>query len=203
VNRDEKVASVAELHERFSKASVAIVASNLGLTAAQARALRRTVRAAGGEFKVAKHTLGKIAMKETPYAKCESLLVGPRGLVFGYSRSGRRRQGPGRLRRAERQAADRRRRRRGAAHRGRRGEGILQMPSLPALQARIVSQALSPGSRIASSLQAPAQRIAGVVQGADHQARGRGRRLSAARRNITRKRNGGHMSESARDWSNE
>ena len=38
------------------------------------------------------------------------------------------------------------------------------MPALPALQARIARQALSPGARIASSLQAPAQRIAGAVE---------------------------------------
>ena len=84
MNREEKVASVAELHERFSRASVALVASNLGLTAAESRLLRRTLRGAGGELKVAKHTLTKRAMQETRYANCGSLLRGPRGLVFGY-----------------------------------------------------------------------------------------------------------------------
>ena len=164
MNRDEKVASVAELHERFSKASVALVASNLGLTAAEARALRRTVRAAGGEFKVAKHTLGKIAMKETPYAKCDSLLVGPRGLVFGYT-------DPVAVAKALVDFAEQNAKLQidGGAVEGQliAADGVKafsKMPSLPALQARIVSQALSPGSRIASSLQAPAQRIAGVVK---------------------------------------
>jgi len=164
VNRDEKVASVAELHERFSKASVALVASNLGLTAAQARALRRTVRAAGGEFKVAKHTLGKIAMQETPYAKCESLIDGPRGLVFGYS-------DPVAVAKALVDFAEQNAKLQidGGAVEGQliAPDGVKafsRMPALPALQARIVSQALSPGSRIAASLQAPAQRIAGVVK---------------------------------------
>ena len=84
MNRDEKATEVAELRERFRKASVALVAANLGLTAAQARSLRRTLRAAGGELKVAKHTLSKIAMQETSYARCDSLLRGPRGLVSAW-----------------------------------------------------------------------------------------------------------------------
>lgn len=164
MNRDEKVASVAELHERFSKASVALVASNLGLTAAEARALRRTVRAAGGEFKVAKHTLGKIAMQETRYAQCGSLLVGPRGLVFGYT-------DPVAVAKALVDFAEQHAKLQidGGAVEGQLipADGVkslAKMPALPALQARIATMALSPGSRIASSVQAPAQRIAGAVK---------------------------------------
>ena len=164
MNRDEKAASVAELRERFNKASVALVASNLGLTAAEARALRRTVRAAGGEFKVAKHTLGKIAMQETRYAQCGSLLVGPRGLVFGYT-------DPVAVAKALVDFADAHAKLQidGGAVEGQviPADGVkalAKMPALPALQARIARQALSPGSRIASSLQSPAQRIAGAVK---------------------------------------
>ncbi|MBX3025364.1 50S ribosomal protein L10 [bacterium] len=164
MNRDEKVASVAELHERFSRASVALVASNLGLTAAESRALRRTLRAAGGELKVAKHTLGKIAMQETRYAQCGSLLVGPRGLVFGYT-------DPVAVAKALVDFAEQHAKLQidGGAVEGQiiPSDGVkalARMPALPALQARIARQALSPGSRIASSVQAPAQRIAGAIE---------------------------------------
>lgn len=164
MNRDEKVASVAELHERFSKASVALVASNLGLTAGEARALRRTVRAAGGEFKVAKHTLGKIAMRETRYAECGSLLVGPRGLVFGYT-------DPVAVAKALVDFAETHAKLQidGGAVEGQliKADGVkalARMPGLPDLQARVARQALSPGSRLASSVRAPAQRIAGAVK---------------------------------------
>jgi len=163
VTRDEKVASVAELHERFSKASVALVAANLGLTAAQSRALRRTLRAAGGELKVAKHTLSKIAMRETAYANCDGILRGPRGLVFGYA-------DPVAVAKALVDFAEANPKLQidGGAVEGQvlKAEQVKQfatMPSLSALQARIVSQALSPGQRLAGSLQAPGQRLAGAI----------------------------------------
>jgi len=163
VNREEKVTSVAELHERFSRASVALVASNLGLTAAQSRALRRTLRAAGGELKVAKHTLTKIAMQETAYARCESILRGPRGLVFGYG-------DPIAVAKALVDFAEQNAKLQidGGAVEGQliqpeQVKALAKMPGLSSLQARVARQALSPGTRLAGSIQTPARRIAGAV----------------------------------------
>lgn len=163
MNREEKVTSVAELHERFSRASVALVASNLGLTAAQSRALRRTLRAAGGELKVAKHTLTKIAMQETAYARCESILRGPRGLVFGYG-------DPIAVAKALVDFAEQNAKLQidGGAVEGQliqpeQVKALAKMPGLSSLQARVARQALSPGTRLAGSIQTPARRIAGAV----------------------------------------
>lgn len=163
MNREQKTASVAELHERFSKASVALVAANLGLTAAQSRALRRTLRAAGGELKVAKHTLGKLAMRDTAYAKCDTILRGPRGLVFGYT-------DPVAVAKALVDFAEANPKLQidGGAVEGQliapdQVKQLAKMPALPALQARIVRQALSPGMRVAGSIQSPARRIAGAI----------------------------------------
>jgi len=163
VTRDEKVASVAELHDRFNKASVALVAANLGLTAAESRALRRTLRAAGGELKIAKHTLSKIAIRDTAYANCDGILRGPRGLVFGYA-------DPVVLAKALVDFADQHVKLQidGGAVEGQviRPEQVRQlasMPGLASLQARVVTQALSPGMRVAGSVQAPARRLAGAI----------------------------------------
>jgi large subunit ribosomal protein L10 len=163
VNREEKTTSVAELRERFSKASVALVAANLGLTAAESRALRRTLRGAGGELKVAKHTLTKIAMQETRYADCGSLLRGPRGLVFGYDN-------PVAVAKALVDFADTHAKLQidGGAVEGQiikpeQVKALAAMPGLPALQARVVRQALSPGGRVAGALRSPATRIAGAI----------------------------------------
>jgi large subunit ribosomal protein L10 len=163
VNRDEKTASVAELRERFSKASVALVAANLGLTAAESRALRRTLRGAGGELKVAKHTLTKIAMQGTRYADCSSLLRGPRGLVFGYDN-------PVAVAKALVDFADAHAKLQidGGAVEGQiikpaQVKALAAMPGLPALQARVARQALAPGSRVAAVLRSPAARIAGAI----------------------------------------
>jgi large subunit ribosomal protein L10 len=163
VNREEKSASVAELRERFSRASVAIVAANLGLTAAQSRTLRRTLRGAGGELKVAKHTLTKIAMQETRYANCGSLLRGPRGLVFGYDN-------PVAVAKALVDFAETHAKLQidGGAVEGQiikpeQVKALAAMPGLPALQARVARQALSPSRRLASVVQSPARRIAGAI----------------------------------------
>jgi len=163
VNRDEKVTSVAELRERFSRASVALVAANLGLTAAESRALRRSLRGAGGELKVAKHTLSKIAMQETRYADCGSMLRGPRGLVFGYDN-------PVAVAKALVDFAEQHNKLQidGGAIEGQlikseQVKALASMPGLGALQARVARQALTPGRRVAAVVQSPARRIAGAI----------------------------------------
>ncbi len=85
MNREEKGTMVSELQESFSKAQVALVASPQGLTVAEVTRLRRELRKVGGEFKVAKNTLARLAVKETAYAPITDLLQGPNGFVFGYS----------------------------------------------------------------------------------------------------------------------
>lgn len=165
MNREEKVTSVAELRERFTRASVALVAANLGLTAAESRALRRTLRGAGGELKVAKHTLTKIAMQETRYANCGTLLRGPRGLVFGYD-------DPIAVAKALVDFAAQHQKLQidGGAIEGQiiqpeQVKALASMPGLPSLQARVARQALAPGRRLAAAVQTPARRIAGAISG--------------------------------------
>jgi len=85
VNREEKTANIAELRDRFARASVTIVAESKGLTVAKTRELRRAIRAAGGEFKIAKNTLARLALQETAFKKLGDLLRGPTGIVFGYA----------------------------------------------------------------------------------------------------------------------
>lgn len=163
MNREEKVASVAELRERFRRASVALVAANLGLSAAESRALRRTLRGAGGEIKVAKHTLSKIAMQETRYANCGALLRGPRGIVFGYD-------DPVAVAKALVDFAAQHQKLQidGGAVEGQiikpeQVKALASMPALPSLQARVARQALAPGRRVAAAVQSPARRIAGAI----------------------------------------
>ncbi|HVO26038.1 MAG TPA: 50S ribosomal protein L10 [Candidatus Margulisiibacteriota bacterium] len=85
MNREEKAANVAALHERFKQAKVTLLATSQGLSVAKVQQLRRAVKQAGGEYKVAKNTFARRALKETAYAKLEALLEGPTGLVFGYA----------------------------------------------------------------------------------------------------------------------
>ena len=85
MNRDEKTTAVNELRERVTRATVTLLATSQGLSVAKMQQLRRAVRRAGGEVKVAKNTLARRALKDTAAAKLESFLQGPTGLVFGYA----------------------------------------------------------------------------------------------------------------------
>lgn len=85
MNREEKAANVAALHERFKQAKVTLLATSQGLSVAKVQQLRRAVKQAGGEYKVAKNSFARRALKETAYGKLEALLEGPTGLVFGYA----------------------------------------------------------------------------------------------------------------------
>jgi large subunit ribosomal protein L10 len=85
VNREEKATNVAALHDRFKQATVTLVANSTGLPVAKLQQLRRALKQAGGEYKVAKNTFARRALKDTAYEKLESLFEGPTGLVFGYA----------------------------------------------------------------------------------------------------------------------
>lgn len=56
ISRDKKEAIVAELKDKFSRASIVVVAQSPGLTVSAADDLRRKIREAGADYKVAKNT---------------------------------------------------------------------------------------------------------------------------------------------------
>lgn len=163
MTRDEKVAAVSELHERFGKASLAVLATNRGLSVEQATRLRRTLRAANGEFKVAKLTLVRRALSETRYGGLEAFLEGPRGMVFGYA-------DPVAVAKALVEFAEQNDKLQieGGAVEGQviaaaQVKALATMPPLDVVRGRAIRQALGPGRRAASSIMGPARRIAGAV----------------------------------------
>jgi large subunit ribosomal protein L10 len=84
MNKENKSAVVAELAERFGRATMALVSEYSGLNAAETTDLRRRVRASAGEVRVAKNTLVRLAIKDTPFAELDRALGGPVVLVFCY-----------------------------------------------------------------------------------------------------------------------
>ena len=164
MNREEKATQIVELRERFAKASVALVTSNLGLTVDQSTRLRRAVKAVGGECKVSKHTLTKLALDGGQYSALTEFLVGPRSLVFGY-------EDPVAVAKALVDFAQQNNKLQvdGGAVEGEvlsaaEVKGLAAMPDLPTLQGRIVMQAMGPGARLASAIGSPATRIAGAIE---------------------------------------
>lgn len=80
--RPEKVAAVAEVRERFASSSAALLTEYRGLKVKDLAALRTTIRDAGGEYKIYKNTLVRLATKELELDGVEDLLVGPTAIAF-------------------------------------------------------------------------------------------------------------------------
>jgi large subunit ribosomal protein L10 len=83
MDRETKATNVASLRERFERASLAILTEYRGLAAGELDSLRREVRAAQGEYRVAKNTLTRRALAETDARDLAPLLSGPTAVVFG------------------------------------------------------------------------------------------------------------------------
>ena len=84
MNKQQKGAEVEELAQRFKRASMALVSEYKGITAAEATELRRRLRAVRGELRVAKNTLVRRAIKDTPFAALEGNLGGPVGVILSF-----------------------------------------------------------------------------------------------------------------------
>ncbi len=79
--RPDKAAAVAELTENFRNSNAAVLTEYRGLTVAQLKTLRRSLRG-NAEYFVVKNTLTKIAAKEAGVDAFDSLLQGPSAIAF-------------------------------------------------------------------------------------------------------------------------
>jgi large subunit ribosomal protein L10 len=79
--RPEKVAVVDEVRERFSGSSGALLTEYRGLTVAQMATLRRSLREAGGTYKIYKNTLVRFAARDLGL-ELDELLTGPTAIAF-------------------------------------------------------------------------------------------------------------------------
>ncbi|MDH3250564.1 MAG: 50S ribosomal protein L10 [Acidimicrobiia bacterium] len=79
--RPEKVQAVEEIKERLEQSRATFLTEYRGLSVSQQQKLRRSLRAAGADFKVVKMTLAKLAAEELGLEIAEEL-VGPTALAF-------------------------------------------------------------------------------------------------------------------------
>ncbi|MEN2994602.1 MAG: 50S ribosomal protein L10 [Thermodesulfovibrio sp.] len=83
--KETKKKRVEELAEKISKSKAFILTDFQGLTVAEISELRQAMKDSGGEYKVCKNTLFKIALEGAPFKEqLESFLKGCTGVVFGY-----------------------------------------------------------------------------------------------------------------------
>lgn len=83
-NRSEKEQVVSELHEKFAKARVAIVAEPKKIDVATITQLRKRFREQKVEYRIVKNTLAKRAVKGTEAEILDALFEGPTALIVGY-----------------------------------------------------------------------------------------------------------------------
>jgi len=79
--RPDKVAVVDEVREKFDAADGALLTEYRGLDVPGLAELRKELRAAGGEYKIYKNTLVRIAARERGY-ELDELLTGPTAIAF-------------------------------------------------------------------------------------------------------------------------
>jgi large subunit ribosomal protein L10 len=80
--RADKVAVVEEVRERLGGVSASVVTEYRGLSVSDLAELRQSLTAAGGEYKVFKNTLVRLAVADTEYQPLEGLLTGPTAIAF-------------------------------------------------------------------------------------------------------------------------
>ena len=82
MDRAAKEALVASLHGALKSTGVIVVAHYAGLSVAQMSDYRNRMREAGGQVKVAKNRLAKIALQGTDVVGIADLMTGPTCLAF-------------------------------------------------------------------------------------------------------------------------
>jgi len=80
--RPEKVAVVDEVRGRLAGAEATILTEYRGLTVAELAQLRQALAAVGGDYKVYKNTLVKLAVADSPHEPLSALLQGPTAIAF-------------------------------------------------------------------------------------------------------------------------
>lgn len=82
MNRAQKAEAVEALNQTFTGNGVVVVAEYKGLTVAEITDYRTKLRAEGGQFKVTKNRLAKIAAKGTDYEGLVEMFKGPVGIAY-------------------------------------------------------------------------------------------------------------------------
>ncbi len=84
MKNEEKATAVAELHEKFSRAKLAVMTECSGLPVNEITELRKQLRGAKAEFKVVKNTLAARAVDGTTLIEAKPYFKGPMALMIGY-----------------------------------------------------------------------------------------------------------------------
>ncbi len=162
MDRTEKREFVASLAGVFADTSMVVVTRNRGLTVAEVTDLRRRMRAAGANYKVAKNRLATRALEGTKFEGIQPLLKGPTALAWSKDPVAVARTAVEFARLNEKfevlggalgsQTLD--------------ASGIKalsELPSLDALRAKLLGLVLAPATKLAGLMQAPGGQLARLL----------------------------------------
>lgn len=161
MDRSEKERLVFSLRQGLTESSLVIVAHQTGLTVAEVSGLRRQMREAGAQFKVAKNTLARLAVVGTHHEGIDNLLSGP--TVLAYSKD------PVAAAKITIKFANNNEKFKviggvlnGKVLNEKDIDTLSKLPSMDELRAKIVGIISTPATRVAGILQAPAGQLARV-----------------------------------------
>jgi large subunit ribosomal protein L10 len=80
----EKENQIDLLKERFERANSVIIADHTGINVADITVLRRDLKKANAEFKIAKNTLLRRATKESSVENMAEYFIGPTSIIYGF-----------------------------------------------------------------------------------------------------------------------
>ncbi len=161
MDRTEKREFVASLATVFAETSMVVVTRNAGLTVSEVTDLRRKMRAAGANFKVAKNRLAILALDGTKFNSIAPMLKGPTALAWA--------RDPVAVAKVAVEFA--KINEKFVVLGGALGtqtldaagiKALSELPSLDALRAGLLGMINTPATRIAGVLQAPAGQLARV-----------------------------------------
>lgn len=162
MDRAAKKELVATLNKVFLETGVVVVTHNLGLSVAQMNDLRGQMAEAGGNVKVTKNRLTKLALEGTDAAGIKDLFAGPTVLMYS--------DDPVSAPKVVAEFAKKNERlvilggTLGATTLDVDGiKALAELPSLDELRAKIVGMIQTPATRIAGVLQAPGGQVARVL----------------------------------------
>ena len=162
LDRTEKREFVAQLAQVFAETSMVVVTENKGMTVAEVTKLRRAMRAAGADYKVAKNRLALLALDGTKFDGIKPLLKGPTALAWSrdavavakaaveFAKTTDKFVVLGGALGAQTLSVD------GI-------KALSELPSLDTLRAGLLGMIQTPATRIAGVVQAPAGQIARVL----------------------------------------
>ena len=162
MDRSQKEAQVASLHQLFDDTVIVVVTQYSGLTVADMTDLRDQMRAAGAGFKVTKNRLTRLALAGTKFEPLSDLFVGPTAIAYSEDPVAAAKVAVSFAKKNDNLVVI------GGAlgEQGLDVDGVRQLaalPSLDELRAKLVGMMQTPATRIAGVLQAPAGQIARVV----------------------------------------